>query len=66
MAIGPFDTSSLPFQATDIVFTFPDVRQGTADNVWIPPDNVAFIVRSLSDNVTVFPQPDRPVRTTTT
>ena len=59
MAIGPFDTSSLHFQATDIVFTFPDVRQGKADNVWIPPDNVAFIVRSLSDNVTVFPQPDR-------
>jgi hypothetical protein len=59
MAIGPFDTSSLAFQATDIVFTFPDVREGKADNVWIPPDNTAFIVQSLTDNVTVFPQPNR-------
>ena len=60
MAIGPFDTSSLAFQATEIVFTFPDVREGRSDNVWIPPDNTAFIiVRSLTDNVTVFPQPNR-------
>jgi hypothetical protein len=57
MAIGPFDTS-LILQATGIVFTFPDVREGKADNVWIPPDNTSFIVRS-TDNVTVFPKPDR-------
>jgi hypothetical protein len=60
MAIGPFDTDpSQPLQARDIVFTFPGVREGRADNVWIPPDNTAFIVRSLTDNVTVFPQPNR-------
>jgi hypothetical protein len=60
LAIGPFDTDpSQLLQATDIVFTFPDVREGKADNVWIPPDNTAFIVRSLADNVTVFPRPDR-------
>ena len=38
MAIGPFDPS-LVLQATDVVFTFPDVREGKADNVWILPDN---------------------------
>ena len=60
MAIGPFDTDpSQPLQARDIVFTFPGVREGRADNVWIPPDNTAFIVRSPTDNVTVFPQPNR-------
>lgn len=58
MAIGPF-TNTLVFQATDIVFTFPDVRDGKSDNVWLPPDNTAFIVRSLADNVTVLPKPDR-------
>jgi len=59
MAIGPFDPS-LVLQATDIVFSFPDVREGMADNVWIPPDNTAFIiVWSLTDNVTVFPRPNR-------
>ncbi len=57
-AIGRFDAAKV-FQARDIVFTFPDVRRGTADNVWIPTDNVAFIVRSLLDNVVVFPTPDR-------
>jgi hypothetical protein len=56
MAIGPFN--SLILQASDIVFTFPDVREGKADNVWIPPDNTSFIVRS-TDDVTVFPKPDR-------
>jgi hypothetical protein len=59
MAIGPFDSSTPPIlQATDIVFTFPDVREGKADNVWIPPDNTSFIIRS-TDNVTVFPKPNR-------
>jgi hypothetical protein len=56
-AIGPFDSSSV-LRATEIVFTFPDVRQGTADNVWIL-DNTAFIVRSVVDNVVVIPKPDR-------
>lgn len=54
--IGWFDGGT--FRGTDIMFTFPDVRQGAADNVWIPPDNTAFIIRS-TDNVTVFPKPDR-------
>jgi hypothetical protein len=59
MAIGPFDSSTPPIlQATDIVFTFPDVREGKADNVWILPDNV-FIVHSGADNVVVFPLPNR-------
>ena len=57
MAIGPFDGSTT-LQATAIVFTFPDVREGKADNVWIPPDNNSFIIRS-TDNVTVFPKPNR-------
>ncbi|HEX9190455.1 MAG TPA: DUF4382 domain-containing protein [Candidatus Deferrimicrobiaceae bacterium] len=57
MAIGPFDPS-LELQATDIVFSFPDVRQGTSDNVWIL-DNTAFIVRSDVDNVVVIPKPAR-------
>jgi len=56
-AIGVFDTKGL-LQARVITFSFPDVRQGKADNVWIPPDNTAFIIRS-TDNVTVFPRPDR-------
>jgi hypothetical protein len=56
--IGWFDGGT--FRGTDIMFTFPDVRQGTADNVWILGDT-AFIVRSLTDNVTVFP---KPLRTT--
>ena len=55
--IGWFDDGGI-FRGTDIMFTFPDVRQGTADNVWIL-DNTAFIVRSLADNVTVFPKPSR-------
>jgi hypothetical protein len=57
-AIGRFDAANV-LRARDIVFTFPDSRGGTADNVWLPPDNTAFIVRSLTDNVTVFPKPDR-------
>jgi hypothetical protein len=58
MAIGSFDTS-LTLLASDIVFSFPVAITGTADNVWLPPDNVAFIVRTGSDNVAVFPRPDR-------
>ena len=58
MAIGAFDPS-LRLIASDIVFTFPGVAEGTADNVWLPPDNVAFIVRSGPDNVMAFPRPDR-------
>jgi hypothetical protein len=54
--IGWFDGGF--FRGTDIMFTFPDVREGTAYNVWIL-DNTAFIVRSLTDNVTVFPKPSR-------
>jgi len=55
--IGTFQGGVLSAEEVDI--TFPNVRHGIADNVWIPPDNTAFIVRSLSDNVTVFPRPDR-------
>jgi hypothetical protein len=55
--IGTFQSGVLVAERVNI--TFPDSREGTADNVWIPPDNTAFIVRSLTDNVTVFPQPDR-------
>jgi len=59
MAIGPFDTDpSQLLHATDIIFSFPAVRQGKADNVWIPPDNTTFIIQS-TDNVTVFPRPVR-------
>ena len=54
--IGWFDGGF--FRGTDIMFTFPDVREGTADNVWIL-GNTAFIVRSSTDNVTVFPKPSR-------
>ena len=57
-AIGRFDASKV-FQARDILFTFPDVRRGAADNVWLPPDNVAFVVHSNGDNVVVFPKPGR-------
>ena len=60
-AVGAFrtDVTPLTFRADQVFITFPDVREGTADNVWIPPDNTAFIVRSEADNVTVFPMPDR-------
>jgi hypothetical protein len=59
-AIGVFKTAVTPltFRADKIFITFPDARQGTADNVWIL-DNTAFIVRSVVDNVVVIPQPDR-------
>src|SRR4030067_1988760 len=50
--IGWFDGGF--FRGTDSLFTFPDVREGTADNVWIL-DNTAFTVHSLADNVNVFP-----------
>ena len=55
--IGTFQGGVLVAEEVDI--TFPDVRHGKADNVWLPPDNTAFIVRSLTDNVTVFPRPSR-------
>jgi len=57
-AVGRFNAARI-FQARDIVFAFPDVRTGAVDNGWIAPDNVAFLVRSLLDNVLVFPKPDR-------
>jgi hypothetical protein len=59
-AIGVFKTTVTPptFRADKVFITFPDARQGTADNVWIL-DNTAFIVRSPTDNVTVFPTPTR-------
>jgi hypothetical protein len=57
MVIGWFDGDT--FRGNEIIFTFPDVREGTADNVWIPPENVAFVVHSGADNVVVFPAPDR-------
>ncbi|MFZ2224783.1 MAG: DUF4382 domain-containing protein [Candidatus Deferrimicrobium sp.] len=56
-AIGTFSPDNV-LLAEEVDITFPDARQGSADNVWIL-DNTAFIVRSLTDNVTVFPQPDR-------
>ena len=55
MAIGPFDTS-LVLQSTEIVFSFPDVKQGVVDNGW-KLDNT-FILRLATDNV-VYPKPDR-------
>lgn len=58
MAIGAFDPS-LTLHASDIVFSFPAVRDGVADNVWLAPDNVAFVLHSAGDNITVFPQPSR-------
>ena len=54
--IGTFQGGVLVAEEVDI--TFPDTRQGTADNVWIL-DNTAFIVRSLTDNVVAIPKPDR-------
>jgi hypothetical protein len=54
--IGTFQGGVLVAEEVDI--TFPDARQGTADNVWIQ-DNTAFIVRSAADNVVVIPRPDR-------
>jgi len=56
-AIGTFSPDNV-LLAEEVDITFPDARQGAADNVWIL-DNTAFIVRSLTDNVTVFPKPDR-------
>jgi hypothetical protein len=54
-AIGLIDPSSV-FQATEIMFTFPDVKSGVVDNGWRA-DNT-FILRLAVDNV-VFPKPDR-------
>ena len=54
--IGWFDGGT--FRGTDIMFTFPDWRQGKSDNVWRLPDNTSFFVRS-TDNVVVFPKPNR-------
>jgi hypothetical protein len=55
MAVGLFDPA-LALQATDVVFTFPDVLQGVVDNGW-KPDNT-FVLRLATDNV-VYPKPDR-------
>jgi hypothetical protein len=55
LVIGSFDGGV--FQARDILFTFPDVVEGAADNVWLPPDDAAFLIPS-ADNVAVFPLPD--------
>jgi hypothetical protein len=54
MAVGPFNLPEL--QATDIVFTFPDVKSGVVDNGWRG-DNT-FVLRLTQDNV-VFPKPGR-------
>jgi len=58
-AIGVFDTDGR-LQTSHITFSFPHVREGKSDNVWLQPDNTAFIIRS-TDNVTVFPTPNRTV-----
>jgi len=55
MAIGPFDPS-LELQATDVVFTFPDVKEGVVENGWTA-DNT-FVLRSPTDDV-VIPNPGR-------
>jgi hypothetical protein len=54
--IGWFEGAD--FRGTDIVFTFPDVAEGAADNVWIRGDT-AFVVQSGADNVVAIPAPDR-------
>ncbi|MFA6148281.1 MAG: hypothetical protein WC899_08740 [bacterium] len=56
-AIGSFDSSWTYLNATDIVFTFPDLKSGVVDNGWRA-DNT-FLLRSTVDNVVVFPMPDR-------
>ena len=57
MAIGPFNNDPLQvLQATDIVFAFPDVKQGVVDNGWKSDDT--FILRLVTDNV-VYPNPGR-------
>ena len=53
--VGQFDPFKV-FQASDIVFTFPDVRTGVVDNGW-KSDNT-FVLRLPAGNV-VFPMPDR-------
>jgi len=55
--IGTFSSDNV-LLAEKVDITFPDARQGTADNVWIQ-DNTAFIVRSAADNVVAIPKPDR-------
>ncbi|MBP2677434.1 MAG: hypothetical protein H6Q82_499 [Deltaproteobacteria bacterium] len=56
--IGTFQSGVLV--AEFVYITFPDATEGIADNVWIPPDNVAFVVREeAGDNVVVFPVPTR-------
>ena len=56
MAIGPFDTS-LYLQATDIVFTFPYVKEGVVDNGWTS-DNT-FVLRDAAPDNVVFPEPGK-------
>jgi hypothetical protein len=55
-AVGPFDPSTSVFRATEIMFTFPDVKSGVVDNGWRA-DNT-FVLRLAADNA-VFPKPDR-------
>jgi len=56
MAIGPFDTS-LVLQSTEIVFSFPYVKEGVVDNTWRS-DNTFVLRYAAPDNV-VYPKPDR-------
>lgn len=56
-AVGTFQGGVLV--AGEVDLTFPDAAEGPADNVWILPDNVAFIVQADLDNVVVFPEPGR-------
>jgi hypothetical protein len=55
MAIGAFDPS-LTLHASDIVFSFPFVKEGVVDNGWRS-DNT-FVLRPPTDNV-VYPKPSR-------
>ena len=55
MAIGAFDPS-LTLHASDIVFSFPFVKEGVVDNGWRS-DNT-FVLRLPTDNV-VYPKPSR-------
>ncbi|MBP2687147.1 MAG: hypothetical protein H6Q81_2052 [Deltaproteobacteria bacterium] len=56
IAIGPFDTS-LVLQSTEIVFSFPYVKEGVVDNGW-KSDNTFVLRYAAPDNV-VYPKPDR-------
>lgn len=54
-AIGAFGAGQV-FQAEDILFTFPDRKEGAADGGWRS-DNT-FVLRLAADNV-VYPMPSR-------